>query len=239
MARGRHRGPVPAWIMGLDDPGDLSAPVGSTPWAHGLRYTLYRLAKDSTAKLGEFQSYLALMERHCAYQYLPDEHGHPFQSLRAFAVAKVPFGMGYDVGVVEALQAETRDMLLGEKVAQATATVAQRNQAADWVAQEIGPQGKHRPHRDTNEKDITMREGGTSASYALRRLAKDRPDLHAQCLAGAMTPHAAMLQAGWRKRPPSRKRTPLDWLRHYWLKASPEDRQRFEVEVLGAQASTA
>jgi hypothetical protein len=68
--------------MGLDDPGDMSAPVGSPKWAHGLRFTLYRLAKDSTAKLREFQDYLGLMERHRGYQYLPDKDGHPFASMK-------------------------------------------------------------------------------------------------------------------------------------------------------------
>lgn len=39
---------------------------------------------------------------------------------------------------------------------------------------------------------------GTSREYALRRLRKDAPKLHARVLSGQMSPHAAMVQAGFR-----------------------------------------
>jgi len=39
---------------------------------------------------------------------------------------------------------------------------------------------------------------GNTASAALRRLRKDRPDLHALVLAGDKTPHGAMIEAGFR-----------------------------------------
>lgn len=43
-------------------------------------------------------------------------------------------------------------------------------------------------------------EHGTSRTYALRRLRTHRPDLHADVLAGAITPHAAMIEAGFRQK---------------------------------------
>jgi hypothetical protein len=39
---------------------------------------------------------------------------------------------------------------------------------------------------------------GTSRTYALARLRRDRPDLHDRVLAGELSPHAAMVQAGIR-----------------------------------------
>jgi len=39
---------------------------------------------------------------------------------------------------------------------------------------------------------------GNSESAALRRLRKDRPDLHAQVLAEQLSAHAAAVQAGFR-----------------------------------------
>lgn len=42
------------------------------------------------------------------------------------------------------------------------------------------------------------RPTGTSESAALRRLRKDRPDLHAQVLANELSAHAAAIQAGFR-----------------------------------------
>jgi hypothetical protein len=73
-----------------------------------------------------------------------------------------------------------------------------------------GKSGKKREvvNRDNitidNERDYTAeneRRGahGTSREAALRRLRKDRPDLHEQVLSGELTPHEAMLEAGFRK----------------------------------------
>jgi hypothetical protein len=48
----------------------------------------------------------------------------------------------------------------------------------------------------TNSKDSNLR--GTSKDYALRRLRKDSPHLHAEVIAGTISAHAAMVQAGFR-----------------------------------------
>ncbi|HEY9372567.1 hypothetical protein [Streptomyces sp.] len=50
-----------------------------------------------------------------------------------------------------------------------------------------------------NESDHG-RPAGTSKEYALRRLRKDAPELHAEVLAGHLSAHAAMVKAGFRKR---------------------------------------
>jgi hypothetical protein len=42
------------------------------------------------------------------------------------------------------------------------------------------------------------RQYGTSREEALRRLAKDRPDLHARVMAGELSAHAAAIEAGFR-----------------------------------------
>jgi hypothetical protein len=45
---------------------------------------------------------------------------------------------------------------------------------------------------------------GNTAALAIRRLRKDRPDIHARVLAGELSAHAGMVEAGFRKKPPSR-----------------------------------
>jgi hypothetical protein len=70
-------------------------------------------------------------------------------------------------------------------------------------------------------------ERGTSRQYALRRLRNNRPDIHARVLAGELSPHAAMIEAGFRH-----EMTPLDYLHRYWRQVSPEDRLRFLAEML-------
>ena len=45
-----------------------------------------------------------------------------------------------------------------------------------------------------------LRPSGNSAESALRKLRKDRPDLHARVLSGELSPHKAMIEAGFRPR---------------------------------------
>ncbi|MGW1034320.1 hypothetical protein ACWD4Z_19285 [Streptomyces antibioticus] len=68
-------------------------------------------------------------------------------------------------------------------------------------------QGQHGGDRRTEDAQIkrdviTLESGstrrGTSRDGALRRLRKDAPELHAEVLAGRLSAHAAMVQAGFR-----------------------------------------
>jgi hypothetical protein len=46
---------------------------------------------------------------------------------------------------------------------------------------------------------ISGRPSGNSRAAFLRRLPKDRPDIHAKILADELSPHAGMIEAGFRK----------------------------------------
>ena len=60
-------------------------------------------------------------------------------------------------------------------------------------------QGKHGgDHSKIDIVNLAPVPDGTSEAYALRRLRKDRPDLHAQVLAGELSAHRAAVQAGFR-----------------------------------------
>ena len=65
---------------------------------------------------------------------------------------------------------------------------------------------KHVHASDSDNVTITKR--GNRADAALRRLRKDRPDLHERVLAGELSPHAAAVEAGFRKRAISIPREP-------------------------------
>ncbi|QQN79749.1 hypothetical protein [Streptomyces sp. XC 2026] len=56
-----------------------------------------------------------------------------------------------------------------------------------------------RPEENVSNRHIS-RPAGTTGAAALRRLRKDRPDLHAEVLAGNLSAHAAMVEAGFRHR---------------------------------------
>jgi hypothetical protein len=172
----------------------------------------------------EFEETLAEVRRQEVWKTVPPEG--PYGSLDT--LLKEEIGCGQD---------DVRERLVARQAALAAA-----NQTANEV-KAGSPGGDRRSQvfqqriiHDINKKDIMndvpKAAQGTSRTYALRRLAKDRPDLHAQCLAGELTAYAAMVQAGFRTRPPSRKRTPLDSLHHYWRQVSPEERLRFVCEML-------
>jgi hypothetical protein len=82
----------------------------------------------------------------------------------------------------------------------------------------VGPQGQHHSNNGT----VTR---GNTAQYALRRLRKaKRPDLHGRVLSGELSPHAAMVAAGFRERMVSVPPTVDGVLRTAQRHLSPSDR---------------
>jgi hypothetical protein len=82
---------------------------------------------------------------------------------------------------------------------------ARRAQAIDAKDQEnLRPAGRRKTENVSNDESDrnNSRPVGTTAAYAIRRLRRDRPDIHARVLAGEITPHAGMIEAGFRKKPP-------------------------------------
>jgi hypothetical protein len=66
------------------------------------------------------------------------------------------------------------------------------------------------------------RPSGNSCTAALRRLRKDRPDLHAQVIQGEKSANRAMIEAGFRKMP-----TALETAQKAWAKLSARERKVF------------
>lgn len=81
----------------------------------------------------------------------------------------------------------------------------------------VGPPGVH-----AGVDNVNTRPDGNSRQYSLRKLRRDRPDLHKQVVAGKKTANAAMIEAGFRKRP-----TVLDQLKKLWNKATLDERLAF------------
>ena len=55
-----------------------------------------------------------------------------------------------------------------------------------------------------DKRNVHIRPSGNSRAAFLRRLRKARPDIHARVLAGELSPHAGMIEAGFRKKPVQR-----------------------------------
>jgi hypothetical protein len=206
--------PAKMKTFSIDQAIDQDAPKGSAPWARAIRLNMTRMLKDAKTELRRFSGYVRLFETHLAYQQLDDAYGHPFPSMRAFCLAKQPHGLGYDPAMLEALVKETREITLGEKMAEIQAIrKLGDNQHSDSEGVPIGTPSKR---------------GSNASTYQVARLKRDRPDI-ADALARGEYPsvRAAAKAAGIVHDP-----TPLDYLHRYWRKVSAEDRLRFLVEML-------
>jgi hypothetical protein len=97
-------------------------------------------------------------------------------------------------------------------------------------------QGKRTDLVDSNRRiihEVKGRPTGTSAAAFLRRLRKDRPDIHARVLAGELTANAGMIEAGFRKKRPSQKLTTLQKIRRMIPKLSESEREELIQDLIG------
>lgn len=60
------------------------------------------------------------------------------------------------------------------------------------------PHGGDHTSQQSKDNNIQLAPQGSSQDRALRKLRKDAPELHEQVIAGALSAHAAMVQAGFR-----------------------------------------
>lgn len=91
-----------------------------------------------------------------------------------------------------------------------------------------GNAAKDYQRSETNRDNVTVcsDDRGNERTYALRRLRKHRPDLHADVLAKKKSAHRAMIEAGFRKEP-----TVLEQLQRAWTKASTAQRATFRAWI--------
>ncbi len=93
-------------------------------------------------------------------------------------------------------------MRLIKKLLDAVDDAAERVEALNLLDEAIGKRQGQRTDFLYNIQEVPKEAApyGTSRAAGLRRLRKDRPDLHAEVLAGRLTTHAAMVKAGFRRR---------------------------------------
>jgi hypothetical protein len=78
----------------------------------------------------------------------------------------------------------------------------------------------------------TTRPVGTTRQYALRKLRKGRPDLHALVLDKKLSPHAAMIEAGYRKQTFSIQSDPVSAARTLKRRFTKTEFDAFKKELL-------
>ncbi len=107
-------------------------------------------------------------------------------SFEEFCVERKPFGLGYGLEDIERIVEER-----------------QSNKALD--KKDKATKGEHGGDRrsesfNVHNVNIEKRPWGNARQAALRRLRSQRPDLHEKVLAGEISAHGAMVEAGFRPR---------------------------------------
>lgn len=87
---------------------------------------------------------------------------------------------------------------LGSDMALLRRIVGDDAEAVDLLDRAVQRPNGTNQHTKGLDNIQTQAPSGTSESAALRRLRRDRPDLHAQVLANQLSAHAAAVQAGFR-----------------------------------------
>lgn len=126
-------------------------------------------------------------ERWRAYRVPQSGQDVAFDSFSDFVTSKPPEGLGTTVKELERLCSDNN------------AALDAIGRALEGEA--IGDKGG----RPSSEKTLYNIQGysaptGTTSTAAIRRLRKDRPDLLDSVLEGELSPHAAMVEAGFRPR---------------------------------------
>jgi hypothetical protein len=89
-------------------------------------------------------------------------------------------------------------------------------------------------HVDNDDDDAVYnihdneRPAGTSVEATIRRLRKDAPEIHARVLAGEISAHAGMIEAGFRKKRESRKLTILERIIKLLPKLTDDEREQLK-----------
>ena len=108
-----------------------------------------------------------------------------FESFNAFVTGELPEGLDTNIDTIKRLCEKDKEALdLIDRAIQ-----GRQGERTDLVynVHEVYVQSTDRP-------------AGNTAAAAIRRLRKDRPDLHQSVIAGDLSPHAAAIQAGFRRK---------------------------------------
>ncbi len=139
---------------------------------------------DGGQSLGQVPALLKRLLREGAWKDFETRLGKPVHHDRFedFVVTQPLAGLGADVGLVRNI-------------------VKDDVEAIDLLAEVLEvPKGQAGQQLHANSSNITISVRGTTEAYALRRLRKARPDLHTRVLAGELSPHKAMIEAGFRSK---------------------------------------
>lgn len=196
----------------LIETGSIYAEPGSREWALGLRLELWRLLDSADTDHDALNGFLSVCQEREAWRVLQSSDGEVYRDFAEFCLDRRPHGLGV-----------TREMVGKWCKAFGWAETAQAL-AGD---ESVGPLQEHGGDRKSEAATSSFAPKddryGETASYLVRRLKRDAPDIAAALARGEYpSARAAGIAAGIVKVP-----TALDILKRAWGKASERQREAF------------
>ena len=184
---------------------------GSPEWCYqtmGLLKSSYRLVHIDEE---DFTRHLDQLREHRAWEKVPVDH--PYGTEDKMLIAE----LGKRVEEIEAeLSAASQELR------------EQKNKIAKQALDKATPNLKDVGHPSSNDSDKTNDATiGTNrgSEYAIAKLRAARPDIHQRVLDGELSPNAGMVEAGFRKKPKSRKMTTLARIKKLLPKLTDDERE--------------
>jgi len=111
------------------------------------------------------------------------------KDFKEFVETDYPSGIGTDLDTLEAL-------IAGNERAENLYTHATTGNRGNPT----GSNQYQKKSGNPSNRSISTVTAGTTSTYALRKLSKESPEIHAEVLAGDLSPNAGMIKAGFRKK---------------------------------------
>lgn len=189
---------------------------GSPEWCYQTMSLLKHSYRDIRIDQDSFAHYLNELREHRAWEKVPVDH--PYGSEAKMIEAE----LGKRIEEVE-LELDTAKQDLH----------AQKNKVLDVTTPDL--KEAHRPKNedkpDTQKNDVRLKHYGNTNTYAIAKLRRDRPDIHARVLAGELTANAGMVEADFRKKAPSKKKTILQKIQKLLPQLTKADRQELRSNL--------
>lgn len=183
-------------------PRDLKKP-GTAKWAWQTLSALKRRWELKQLSAQQFEETIDELKEHRAWEIVPPEK--PYGSLDAMLRA--------EIGCTE--------------------QKARKRFAVDPTPKRGNPTGSNQHKKESSAEEDSSQVSrakkngvGIQTQVYLDRLAKDRPDLLKKVDAGELKPKTAARMAGIVK-----DKTALEWLRHWWEKATSKEKRSFLSEI--------
>lgn len=190
---------------------------GTPQWCASTINLLKRSFQYINSDHEYFEKHLNELRQYKAWEIIPEDDPYGSEEVMLELV------LGKKINAIEAELKNAKTQLRSEQ----TKLVNKKDQL------NRRPRGRPPKNVFNNENDehiYTGRPSSHSAAVAHRRLSRYRPDIHARVLAGEISAHAGMIEAGFRKKLPSQKRTV--YRKAYDLIDEMNDRKMIEELIL-------